>query len=124
MILFLGIAFIVLGIVMLVKYMVGKSRPKVDARVLGLLKEAPQGQFIELPHALVEYTYQNTKYTTKVLLASKPKSGDTIRISVKPEAPTKAREYYPKKEVLAVIVLNVLGVVLIAASFVLTDMLS
>lgn len=91
--------------------------------MLALLKEAPPGQFIDVPHALVEYYYQSTKYNGKVILASKPKVGDTIKIAVKPESPTKAAEYYPKKEVAVMVAANVLGIVLIVASLVLSDML-
>lgn len=123
MIFYAGIVLLALGLVLFVKFLLNGRRPKEDAKVLALLKEAAPGQFIEQPHALVEYHYQNTKYNTKVLLRSKPQVGGTIKIAVKPDAPTKAAEYYPKAEISAFIATTVLGVILIVASLVLSDML-
>ena len=121
MIFIAGILFIVIGIVLSVKFFLNNRRPKVSAKVLGLLKEAPAGQFIEQPHALVEYEFQGMKHTGKVLLRTKPQVGESITLAVKPESPTKAVEYSPKKEVISIIACFVLGIGMMAGSYILTD---
>ena len=123
MIFYAGLALIALSIVLLVKFLINGRRPKTEAKVLGLLKEAPAGQFIEQPHAVVEYHYQNTKYNGKVLLRSKPQVGDTIKLAIKPDAPAKAAEYYPKAEKMGIIGSAVLGIVLVVVALVVSDML-
>lgn len=121
MIFYAGLLAIVLSIVLLIKFLINGRRPKAEAKVLGLLKEAPQGQFIEQPHAVVEYFYQNTKYNGKVLLRSKPKVGDTIKLAIKPDAPAKAAEYYPKAETIGIVFLGGLGVVLVVVSLIVSS---
>lgn len=123
MIFIVGAIFIVLSIVLLVKFLKNSRKPKADAKVLGLLKEAAPGSFIEVPHALVEYYYNNQKYNGKVMLRSKPQNGDTIKLAVDPKVPAKAAEYYPKIERLSVIITAVMGIALMVIAVVVQSML-
>lgn len=123
MIFIVGAAFILISIVLLIKFLKNSGKPKVDAKVLGLLKEAAPGSFIEVPHALVEYHYNNQKYNGKVMLRSKPQNGDTIKLAVDAKVPAKAAEYYPKIEKLSIIITAVMGVALMVVAVVVQSML-
>lgn len=122
MIFFLGIIFFVIGIGLMIKLFVSNRRPKAQAVVKGLFKEVPPGQYIQLPHALVEYDVQGTRYTAKVVVRGKPEVGGSIQVAVKPQNPTQIVEYNPKAEIVTSLLLTGAGIVLIVVSAVVSGM--
>ena len=96
-------------------------QPKAEAKVLKLTYEYPKiNEFApqrKLPFGFIDYYYDNTKYEQKIMLKGKKvQEGDMIKISVKKKDPSKATHYYPLKEILVVVAVNILGAALILSS--------
>jgi hypothetical protein len=121
MIFFLGIGFLVVGLVMIFIFLRTVLQPKTEAKVLKVTEEYPKtNEFApqrKLPFGLIDYYYDNTKYEQKIMLKGKKiREGDTIKISVKKNDPSKATHYYPVKEISAIIIVNLLGAALVLVS--------
>jgi hypothetical protein len=125
----IGITLIIVGFVMIFRMIRNSRRPRIDgARVLEIKKEfyVHKGRSSprKFPTARVEYYYNGAKLEAKVLLKSKPKPGDGIKLSVKPDDPTFVEEYYPLKESLVILAILAIGTVLLVCSIVMTQRLS
>ena len=121
MIFFLGIGLIMVGLIMVFMFLRAVLQPKTEAKVLQVTQEYPKtNEFApqrKLPFGLIDYYYDNTKYEQKIMLKGKKiQEGDTIKISIKQNDPSKATHYYPVKEILAIVIVHVLGAALILTS--------
>lgn len=128
MLFYIGAVLIIVSFVMLFRVMRNSGRPRIDgAIVLEVTKEyyvhkgnkSPR----KFPHARIEYYYDGAKLQSRILLKSKPKPGDGIQLSVKPDDPSIVEEYYPVKETFVALLIMVLGVAVIICSVVLLQRL-
>jgi len=121
MIFFFGIGLLMVGLIMVFMFLRTVLQPKTEAKVLKVTQEYPKTHELApqrmVPFGLIDYYYDNTKHEQKIMLKGKKiQEGDTIKISVNKNNPSKATHYYPVKEVLAIVLVNLLGAALILAS--------
>lgn len=129
MLFFIGAFTVLIGIYMFFVYIRNSRRPRVrDARIIETTMEpykfAPNNVKRKLPHALVEYYYESTKYQQKILLQSKSKVGDTVQLYVDSSRPEDVEEYYPFKHILMCIIIALIGVGMMITSLVLSGIIS
>ena len=125
-----GIVCFLAGLYMVIRVLLNARRPRIDgARVLEVTKEfyvhhkTGQRSPRKFPHATVEFFHDGGKHTEKIMLKSKPKLGDEIKLSVNPKAVPPVEEFYPVKEVLIAALIMLIGVVFMYASYVMIQRL-
>lgn len=125
-----GIICVIIGIIMVIRVLLNSKRPRIDgARVVEVTKEfyvhhkTGQRSPRPFPHAKVEFFHDGEKHTEKILLKSKAKPGDEIRLSVNPKAVPPVEEFYPTKEILISCLIILIGAVFMYASYVMIQRL-
>jgi hypothetical protein len=128
MIFYIGIFLCILAVIFLVKFIQTSKKPRVhDVRIVEITSEpyeyASNISQRNVPHAKVEYYHQSVKHEKKILLKSKAKVGETISLSVLGKDGKDVEQFYPAKEVIAMIIMTAIGLSMILASLILTDYL-
>ncbi len=129
MLFFAGIFLCALVVFLLIKFMQSSKRPRIhDARVLEVTNEpyeyASNISKRKVPHAKVEYFHQSIKHEKKILLKSKAKAGENIALTVVGNDGKDVEQYYPAKEVIAMVIITAIGLSMILASLILSDYIS
>lgn len=129
MLFFAGIFLCALAVFLLIKFMQSSKRPRIhDARVLEVTNEpyeyASNISQRKVPHAKVEYFHQSIKHEKKILLKSKAKAGENIALTVVGNDGNDVEQYYPAKEVIAMVIITAIGLSMILASLILSDYIS
>lgn len=126
MLFFAGIFFCVIGIVLFIRVLLNNKRPRIqDARVIEVTNEVYEFTSNvsqrKVPHAKVEYHYQNEKYEKKILLKSKAKEGSTLTLILMGNKPTDVEEFYPKRENIVALSLFLFGLALSVITLIISD---
>lgn len=129
MLFIVGVFLCILGVFLLIRFIQSSKRPRIhDARIIEVTSEpyeyASNISQRKVPHAKIEYFHQSIKHEKKILLKSKSKPGENIALSVKGNDGTDVEQFYPAKEVIAMIIITAIGLSMILASLILTDYLS
>ena len=113
MIFYIGLAFIIAGMVTLVFFLKKVNKPKAEGYINDIVMdyyEKDKYKIKQHPHGIVSYVYKSIDYKAKVLLMRrKMEIGDRITLSFKDEAPDKPVMYAPKQELITVIALWIIG---------------
>lgn len=129
MLFFAGVFLCALAVYLLIKFFQISKRPRIhDARIIEVTSEPYEYSSNiskrNVPHAKVEYFHQSIKHEKKILLKSKAKAGENISLTVTGNDGKDVEQYYPAKEVIAMVIITAIGLSMIFASLILSDYLS
>jgi hypothetical protein len=129
MLFFVGAFLVLISIFMFIRFLLMSQRPKLETPVKelfwGKLKSDAFGMAPQQKHARVTYTVQNKEYQGEIPLPKKTniQVGDAIRIAYKPSDPATANYYAPRKELVMIGLIFIIGSAITAISMVLTGLL-
>jgi len=126
MVFIMGIMLVIVCAVMTVVFLKQVFQEKVEARVEELfLKPLPNDPHNrEHKHARISYYLKGSECKGEILLKSKPKVGDKIKLSLHPKVPGKMAHYAPVKEIIAIALVFAVGLGMIGASYYVKQKLS
>lgn len=125
MVFYIGVILIGVSLFMLFRLIRNSNRPKLKARIeeitLQYVKNDKQ-QIKKHRHARISYIYQGETREDTILLKRKAaKELDTIAVSYKQSNISKMEHYEPKPEIIAIIVVFVIGVSILGFCFFVMD---
>lgn len=127
-----GLGLLGAGVAMFIRMFVMSRRPRIyDARILDIFKDYWEhpgypGQLSPRKFRLakVEYYYKSIKYEFTIILKSKrSRPGDSIILTINPKNPKLSEQVYIKPEIVAGIILVVLGGGILIATYILQSYL-
>ncbi len=125
MVFYVGVILIGVALIMLFRLIRNSNRPKLKARIEEITLQYAKNdkhQIKKHKHARVSYIYQGDTCEDTILLKRKAaKELDTITVSYKQSNISKMEHYEPKPEIIAIIVVFIIGISILGFSFFVMD---
>ncbi len=129
MLFFVGGFFLLMAFIMLIKFIVFSQRPKLELPVkeffFAKLKTDMLGIGPSQKHARVSFTVDGKEYNAEVpvMKNNKTQVGENIRVTYKKSNPKSVRLHDPKKELLMIFMMFLMGAIVCGISLVVSAVL-
>lgn len=130
MLFFVGGVLVLMGIIMLIKFLIALSRPKMDLSIKEYVFQKVKSDLFGFggnqKHAKV-IIHSNGQDHEALILVGKTVNmpvGENIKVSYNPAKPTEARYHNPKKELLMVSLMIIIGSAICVGSLMISNLIS